>query len=604
MINSIPTIDNKKNSFGDITTRQRPNDYWLMSNSSTKDINSEKNKEKYKIKIITPEQARKSNNFKVLGLSIAGATVLTAATVFFLLKGGPKGLSKNFRKFRDYLDRKVQKSKLNNMGNTGLNKAYTYMIKKLDVAQQKFEAINNFTTLKDVAFKILMYTTAFGTKVHDGITRIFERIGRQAVINSYKKTVGKMSEIGLINANINKNILVKDTYEMVEINGIRLTKAQWLSEINRMNDQLLQKYELHFGGQALTGRYLKIKKVVENLKIHFESLKAFWSKDIINNFMAETAIAKEKSSIQKSVKAYRRELSYSIADLVKDSDDKIINMSRSISYKDIDKINMLRTLRQDLKNLAKTSGTNMSEKNLAVLKAKILADMNNFRTSVSASLKNKTIDEKIGKELLNSIDEIDAALVNFKQGKVEDILEIYKNLLSPEEYAIVENTYKNSVKALDKSINIETEEFISKIRDLTLGGAPTDILTILGALATLGYNLGKSDDNDQRISISLKYGIPAIAGIGVSLYCNAKLYAGTKSLIVGSISSIVLNKIGIWADNLLQKYRQREKEQNKTIQPAVGLNSDTSKKIDNQETILDLTEPNNLKEIQRELNKA
>ena len=163
------------------------------------------------------------------------------------------------------------------------------------------------------------------------------------------------------------------------------------------------------------------------------------------------------------------------------------------------------------------------------------------------------------------------SVTQFKQGQVEDILDIYRKILNPAEYELVEKAYKNEIKALDKSIHIETEEFVSKIRDLTTGGAPTDILTILGSLATLGYYLGKSDNNEERVSISLKYGIPAIAGIGVTLFCNAKLYAGTKSLLIGSISTVIVNKIGSWADNLLKKYRTSKKDENsKPVVPQIN----------------------------------
>ena len=77
----------------------------------------------------------------------------------------------------------------------------------------------------------------------------------------------------------------------------------------------------------------------------------------------------------------------------------------------------------------------------------------------------------------------------------------------------------------------------------------------MGSFATLSYQLGKSDNNDERASISLKYGIPALAGIGVSLYCNAKLFAGTKSMLVASISGLIVNQIGSWADKMLKKHK-------------------------------------------------
>ena len=97
---------------------------------------------------------------------------------------------------------------------------------------------------------------------------------------------------------------------------------------------------------------------------------------------------------------------------------------------------------------------------------------------------------------------------------------------------------------------------MNKLRDLAMGSAPTDILTVLGSLGILGYNLAKSKDNDQRTSIALKYGIPALAGIGGSLYFNAKLFAGSKALICGSLLSFAINRLGTWADNTLKKYKQ------------------------------------------------
>ncbi len=607
MINSIPTIDNKSNKpFGNMTIRQNPSDYWMRQNYPTQDtyINQEQNKDKYKIKIVTPDEARKSNNFKVLGMSIAGATVLTAAALFLLLKGGPKGLSKNFQKLRDYLDRKVQKLKLNNLGHENLIKSYTFIIKSLDKAQQKFEAVNNFATVRDVSFKLLMCTTAIGAKIHNSITRMFEKIGRQAVINSYGRTAGCIAEAKAVRLNAGKNILSKESYNVIEINGVRQTKAQWLSQLDKMNEDLVSSYDTYFGRNVLTSRYLRIKKSLSGLNEQFHSLKAFWSKDIVNSFMAENVISKEKIALQQSVKGFRKELSYSIVDLAKDSDEQIIKMSRALSFKDVAKIDMLRTIRQDIKSLVKTiKAKGVSDNSTLELKSKIIAGIDNFKMSVSNSVKDKTIDENVANDLLNGISGLKNSFVNFKQGKIEDMLDIYKKLLSEEEYNVLEKSYKNSVKSLDKSINIETEEFVSKVRDLALGGAPTDILTILGSLATLGYNIGKSEDNEQRTSISLKYGIPTLAGIGVTLYCNAKLYAGTKSLLVGGLSTVVLNKIGVWADDLLKNFRQKKKEEKVATRNQAVDSNITSSNSDNL-GVLDLTDSQNLEMFRQEMAKT
>jgi hypothetical protein len=82
---------------------------------------------------------------------------------------------------------------------------------------------------------------------------------------------------------------------------------------------------------------------------------------------------------------------------------------------------------------------------------------------------------------------------------------------------------------------------------------------MLGAIGLLGYEIGKSDTNDERLSITLKYGIPALLGqVGVTLYCHAKLFAGTKSLMMGTLSGLLLNRVGEFADNKLKAYKQKK----------------------------------------------
>ena len=57
----------------------------------------------------------------------------------------------------------------------------------------------------------------------------------------------------------------------------------------------------------------------------------------------------------------------------------------------------------------------------------------------------------------------------------------------------------------------------------------------------------------------MKYGFPAIAGLGVSLYGNAKLYAGTKAMALGIGSSIIIGKIGNFLDKKLKEYQQSKR---------------------------------------------
>ncbi len=554
MINSIPKIEsNSINTFGQVTNKKLPSDYWLAHNKNKKEAEYQLLAEK--IKIMTPEEARKTNNLKIIGLSVAGVTVLTAAGIFFVLKGGPKGLSKNFRKLQNYFQKKLQNIKLNNAEKESsfTSRAYIYMIKVFDTAAKRSEAINNFTSFKDILFKKLMGLNKFTGKVHDSVTRLFEKIGRQTVINSYANTAGKVKETITLAESAANSIMRSNIYDIVEINGVRQTKSEWLTYLNMLNKELNTSYNSYFSKDALTGRYHGYKVAAEELKAAFAKMKVFWSKDVFQKFLADSKINRLKTLMSNNVHSYRRELSYSLQDMANDSDNLIMKMTEVISFKDADKIGMLRNIRKNIRKYVKKPQDEM-------IRHQVLKEMTQLRKNVNDALVNKTIDEKTGNILLNDITKLRNGFGAFEQGKTEKILNIYKHILPPNEYKTLEKAYKAQIKSLDKSITIETEDFVSKLRDLSLGSAPTDILSLLGGLGVLSYHLGKSEDNEQRTSIALKYGIPALSLIGVSLYCNAKLYAGTKGLLIGTLASAILNRIGTTADNLLKEYRHNKKE--------------------------------------------
>ena len=565
MINSISQIDKKDNPFDLVSKRpQQSNTYWLSADKmaqipDTVEVNSsnkEQDDKKFdlsKLQILTPEEARKTNNAKLIGLSIAGAVVLTAAGIFFVLKGGPKGISKGFKKLQNHLEYKVQQSKLNNMSDTPLNRFYVYMIGKLDKFQHRSEAINNYTSLKDSAFKKIMYLSKPSRYLHQVTTRLFEKIGRQAVVNAYKKSEKSFNLARDMAAGTSMKAFSRKAGEIVEINGVKKTRIQWLEHLLKMDDDLAKSYEKYFGAEPRSSRYLRIKKSAKELEEHFKDLKTFWSADLVRSFMAEDAIGAEKTAIQKLVRGHRKDISYSLKDFHTDTDKMIIQMTHSISHNDIDKINKLRNIRQSIYQYIK-SGTNDGK-----IRKEILSGADDFRAEIAKAIKDNSMDKEVATNLLENITELRGMVVNFKSGKVEEMLDIYKKLLPESDYKTVEKFYREGVKNLDKSIKIETDDFISKVRDLALGSAPTDVLTILGGLGTLGYYLGKSKDSDERVSISLKYGFPAIAGLGVSLYGNAKLYAGTKAMALGIGSSIIIGKIGNFLDKKLKEYQQSKR---------------------------------------------
>ena len=504
---------------------------------------------------VLPEEARKTNNTKVIGLSIAGATLVTAAGVFLLLKGGPKGIAKGFRKLRSYLETKILTSKLN----TGKapNKTMLYMLSTLENASAKAEAVNNFVSLKDVLFKKFMGKTKFTDKIHDGITRFFGKIGRRTVKSTYESTNGKFKEINALSKSASSKMAGKNLSEIVEIDGVKMTRGEWLEKIEKLNEEISAIFSDGFSDRALQGRLSKMMHSVDTLYDKFKEMRIFWSKDTLTTFIAESMLSGEKAAIKKGVRSYRRAISYNLSDMMESANAKILDISKVVGYKDSENMTKLGTLRGNIKEFVNGGGVD------SIKKKQIIDNISDLRSSVEVLIKNEKIKPADKDAFLAIFDDLKNGIATYKEGKVENILNIYKKLLPEDEYEVVAHAYKDGVKSLDKSIRIETEDYMSKLRDLTLGSAPTDILTILTSLGVLGYHLGKSKDSDQRQSIALKYGFPAIAGVGVSLYCNAKLYAGSKSLVVGALSTWVLNRIGEWGDKKLKEVKAEKRKSQK-----------------------------------------
>ena len=91
------------------------------------------------------------------------------------------------------------------------------------------------------------------------------------------------------------------------------------------------------------------------------------------------------------------------------------------------------------------------------------------------------------------------------------------------------------------------------------------MLSILGTVGTVGYFLNKSKDKDEKYSVAIKYGIPAIGAIATSLYCTARLVAGGKALLFGLVSGWLMNKAGEAVDNARKKYTLDVSFHNKTL---------------------------------------
>lgn len=549
MINSVNSLEYQKhNPFGAVT-KHNGADYWLVqkAQNTVNNQNTALGSILPDTIILNPEEARKTNNLKIIGTSIAIATILAAGGIFFFLRGGPKGLTKGFQSLKILLERKVQKSKLSGTGAS----VYEFMLGKIDYLVNKSQAINNFTTIKDFTFKKLMYggnqNWHYTRKIHNTITNMFEKLGLKTVSKSYSKTFKSFKNL----EQNTQTILAKlskegDLSKLITINGITLNKAEWLAFIKNKSIETDKLLSENFGDSVRRARYLKIKKFTKELEQSFDEKGPLWflSKDTLNTFVADAKMLPNKLQIQKQINKEMRNISYTPSDLYKDADAKIMKIASYFSIDDKKALQTLNKIRDNLKTFAKT---NKTDRNV------MLADISTLEAEVQRLF---VLSDK-NSDLSNAVKELKELYKNYKQGKVQDILDVYKALLPKDEYKQIKKGYCEAVNNLNKSATLETEDFINKSRDLAMGSAPTDILSVLGGLGTLTYYLGKSDNSQERTAITLKYGIPALVGIGVSLYGNARLFAGSKSLALATISSIAANRIGSFLNNLYENHLKK-----------------------------------------------
>ena len=135
-----------------------------------------------------------------------------------------------------------------------------------------------------------------------------------------------------------------------------------------------------------------------------------------------------------------------------------------------------------------------------------------------------------------------------EKGTYDKILDTLMPKLSTEERSLLKKSFRKYSNQLETASKTECVEYFDKKRDLTLGSAPTDILSAIALLALSGIAIGTAENKDERISKAITVAIPALAGLGVSTTLAALLYSGLKGAICGSVAGSALSLTGSMID--------------------------------------------------------
>lgn len=483
--------------------------------------------------------------YKKIGLLLVGLGLLLFS----------RGVLKRTKQFlegvNDYLSLKKDK----HVFDDSISKAsfYNYTMRSVNSVIRKTEIINNAVSIKDMLFMRFMYKTKPTKLIHQKISNYFENLSRNTVIKSYKYTQKFFDKMFTNFDKLDEYILRHSANEVVEFRNQKYTKKE-LIEKARYNRSIVKMIvDAFIDKSAQNGRYDYIKKSTSTLcsEIWDFSFKDFWtknnkfrSKEMWQSFIASERIKTNKTDLTSKVSYARNILSYTDAEKKAYISTCIENLSSIIPVDDTGAFDILDRLKWYIKDTSL-----LSENTENFLKE--LEKLEKYNINIENSIFSK---QKLSEDKNINISLIRELISEDSPGDIENILEIYRKI-APIELS-KSGTLKSvnkAIKSFDRSINLEVNQLFDKLRDLEIGSAPTDVLTILFSSALIASAIQKAKDKDERASIILKSGIPIAGAIMVTLISAAKLISGGKSMAFGVVSGFIMNRLGEDVDN----YRKR-----------------------------------------------
>jgi hypothetical protein len=236
-------------------------------------------------------------------------------------------------------------------------------------------------------------------------------------------------------------------------------------------------------------------------------------------------------------------LSYTDAEMKAYISDYIDNISSIIPEYDEIGLNIVKKLKWFIKDASP----------LDFNKEHFISEINKLELHNKQNISQKESNQ-ITDDINTNIKLIRNILKEDAPGDLQKMIEIYKKI-APFELSKsgALASMKKAIAMYDKSVKLESKDLFDKLRDLELGSAPTDILTIIFSSALITHALVKAKDPSEKKSIMLKSGIPIAGAILTTLISTTKLISGTKSIVFGAVSGIVLNRLGTLADNYTKK---------------------------------------------------
>lgn len=497
------------------------------------------------------EKEEKSNAFTktVASVAIIGGII---GLVF------AKGLSgKFFKQLNSHLQRMDDKiyeytQKYNSLST--LQKFYLNFTKKTKNVLEWLKGGNNITAMKDSGFKWLC-DKLYLTKPMNWVTEQFKKLTVLTSKKAYENA---------------RNVTDTNIAKLREL--IPLLKEEDAATLKI----LLQKLETQISGITnATTRNQRLKAVEQATSDVGEKVgKELWqitknptkeNLEKLRLYRTDVHSAAGKEALTNELQKAQRDFTFNIEDKTKILKEAKEELGQIIKADDKEARAVLRKLTSQIKQYASLSGNNEAQKRSA-----LITDIEQTLNSLSKESILSKYSEDTQKLFNLQINEIRTVLNNTDQkGTIEDILV----LLNKSGFREANPNAYNRAKVLTNEIrNVTNKAFENELKlydkyaEYSVGSAPTDVLGLILPIALGGYAISKGDDKDEKISATLKAGIPILGGIATTFIATAKMMTNMQGLVLGAVAGLLLNALGSKADEQYKEY----KENNLFVQKAIA----------------------------------
>ena len=485
-------------------------------------------------------------NGHALTKAVASIAIIGGVIGFLFTRNGSSKFYKKINAYVQKLDDKISEYKQKNPQLTAIQNVYFKLSQGWKKIFEWIGATNNLTAAKDIGFRALC-DKIYLTKPMNWITNQFKKITIATSRKAYEKarniTDNNIAELRKILPDI-KDIQLRKTMEeyinklQQEVSGITTatTRQQRLDRIEA-NTQNLGK---EVGEELLD--------IVKDLKNKGEKLRLY---------RTEVLASKGKKELADELRTARRSFTYDINDKTKELNTICDFVRQAVKNEDYDSKVILKDIRKLIKKYSSVKGEKEKTERLEVIKelnSKVAQLKNQFT-------KNGKYSQETQKVIEGKIEEITSILDNTTDdmGTIEKMLTALKTAgfkkENPKACARATALTKEIKKAAETAFDSEMKLY-DKFAEYSVGSAPTDAVGMLLPIILGGYAVSKGENKDEKLSATLKAGIPIIGGVATTFIAAAKMMTNMQGLLMGMATGLVLNALGSKADESYKRYQE------------------------------------------------